>query len=47
MKLLDEILSYNENFVENREYEKFQTDKFPYKRLVILSCKDTRLVELL
>jgi carbonic anhydrase len=47
VKLLDEILSYNENFVENREYEKFQTDKFPYKRLVILSCKDTRLVELL
>lgn len=47
MKLLEEIISYNENFVENKEYEKYQTDKFPHKRLVILSCMDTRLVELL
>ncbi|MBO9130925.1 carbonic anhydrase [Bacillus sp. 165] len=47
MKILDEILSHNEQFVENKEYEKFQTDKFPHKRLVILSCMDTRLVELL
>ena len=47
MKLLDEILSYNEKFVENREYEKFQTGKFPHKRLVILSCMDTPLMELL
>ncbi|QKE76126.1 carbonic anhydrase (plasmid) [Arthrobacter citreus] len=47
MKLLDEIVSFNEKFVESKEYEKFQTDKFPHKRLVILSCMDTRLVELL
>ncbi|MFX3623736.1 MAG: beta-class carbonic anhydrase [Ectobacillus sp.] len=47
MKLLEEILSYNKNFVEKKEYELFQTDKFPDKRLVIISCMDTRLVELL
>ncbi|WP_318506556.1 carbonic anhydrase [Bacillus sp. T3] len=47
MKLLDEILTYNEKFVEDREYENFKTDKFPHKRLVILTCMDTRLVELL
>ncbi|WP_082195455.1 beta-class carbonic anhydrase [Bacillus testis] len=47
MKALDEILSFNEEFVHNKEYETFQTDKFPDKRMVILSCMDTRLVELL
>lgn len=47
MKLLDGILNHNEQFVRNKVYEKFQTDKFPYKRFVILSCMDTRLVELL
>ncbi|SDJ83344.1 beta-class carbonic anhydrase [Sediminibacillus albus] len=47
MKLLEEILSYNEKFVENKQYEQYQTDKFPNKRLVIISCMDTRLVELL
>lgn len=47
MKLLDEILSYNEQFVENKEYEKYKRGKFPHKKLVILSCMDTRLVELL
>lgn len=47
MKLLDEIISFNETFVENREYDQYRRGKFPNKRLVILSCMDTRLVELL
>lgn len=47
MKLLDEILAYNEDFVEKKDYEKYQTEKLPNKRLVIVSCMDTRLVELL
>jgi carbonic anhydrase len=47
MKLLNEILHFNEKFIINRDYEKFQTSKFPDKKLVILSCMDTRLVELL
>ncbi|WP_188456691.1 beta-class carbonic anhydrase [Virgibacillus oceani] len=47
MTLLDEILAYNEKFVENKEYEAYQTGKLPNKKLVILSCMDTRLVELL
>jgi len=47
MSLLSEIIDYNQKFVENKEYEKYQTTKFPEKRLVILSCMDTRLVELL
>jgi carbonic anhydrase len=47
MSLLTEILEYNKKFVENKEYEKYQTTKYPNKRLVILTCMDTRLVELL
>lgn len=45
--ILDELLVYNQNFVENREYEKYETTKFPNKRMVILTCMDTRLLELL
>ncbi|SHM50167.1 beta-class carbonic anhydrase [Gracilibacillus kekensis] len=45
--LLDEILDYNKQFVEERGYEVFETDKFPNKRAVIFTCMDTRLIELL
>ena len=47
MSILSEILSHNETFVRRKEYEKFLTDQFPNKKLVILTCMDTRLIELL
>ncbi|TXC77151.1 carbonic anhydrase [Metabacillus litoralis] len=47
MRIVDEILVHNVKFVANKEFEKFETTKFPEKKLVILSCMDTRLVELL
>jgi carbonic anhydrase len=47
MTKLEEILAYNRGFVARGEYEAFKTTKFPDKRLVILSCMDTRLEELL
>ncbi|MDT8719164.1 carbonic anhydrase [Clostridium sp. 19966] len=47
MSKLQEILDYNRCFVENKEYEKYITSKNPDKKLVILSCMDTRLTELL
>lgn len=47
MSLLKDILTYNEQFVNNKDYEKYETTKFPNKKLVIFSCMDTRLVELL
>ncbi|MFD2612119.1 beta-class carbonic anhydrase [Paenibacillus gansuensis] len=47
MPNLDLILQHNEAFVEKKEYETFLTDKFPDKKIVILTCMDTRLVELL
>nr|WP_242829581.1 carbonic anhydrase [Clostridium sp. Ade.TY] len=47
LKRLDEILVYNKEFVENGYYEKYKADKNPNKKLVVLSCMDTRLTELL
>ena len=47
MRILDEVLAYNEQFVKDKEYEEFATSKLPNKRMVILSCMDTRLMELL
>lgn len=44
---LEEILSFNKTFVENKEYEKYNTTKYPDKQIAILSCMDTRLTELL
>jgi carbonic anhydrase len=44
---LSEILAYNQLFVEKKEHEQFRTTKFPDKKMVILSCMDTRLSELL
>jgi carbonic anhydrase len=47
MNKLQQILEYNSCFVENKEYNKYTTSKKPDKKLVILSCMDTRLTELL
>lgn len=47
MSILAEILDHNADFVARREYETFLTDQFPNRKLVILTCMDTRLVELL
>jgi carbonic anhydrase len=47
MSILSDILDHNVQFVERREYEPFLTDGFPDKKLVVLTCMDTRLVELL
>ncbi|AOV06825.1 beta-class carbonic anhydrase [Sporosarcina ureilytica] len=47
MALLTEILHFNEMFVEEKQYEQYATTKFPDKRVVILTCMDTRLTELL
>jgi len=47
MRKIDEILAYNEKFVENKDYEKYLTTRFPNKKLVVVSCMDTRLTEML
>src|SRR5438309_137649 len=47
MSHLPEILAFNQEFVAAGSYEPFLTDRFPDKRMVILTCMDTRLIELL
>lgn len=44
---LNEILGFNESFVNLKQYEPYITSKYPDKKSVILTCMDTRLVELL
>ena len=45
--MIDEILNYNREFVASKGYERFVTSKYPDKRIAIVTCMDTRLVELL
>ena len=45
--MIDEILAYNQKFVEEKGYEKYAASKYPNKKIAILTCMDTRLVELL
>ena len=41
------FLAYNEKFVAEKQYEKYQTSKFPDSNVAIVACMDTRLTELL
>ena len=45
--MIDSILSFNRRFVAEKGYEPYVTDKFPAKKLAVLTCMDTRLTELL
>jgi carbonic anhydrase len=47
MNKLEEILAYNASFVNNHEYVEYKTSKEPNRKMVILSCMDTRLTLLL
>ncbi len=44
--MIDQIIDFNKNFVAQKGYEKYLTDKYPDKKLAVLSCMDTRLTEL-
>ena len=43
--MINEIMEYNKKFVQEKMYEQYIADKYPNKKLAILSCMDTRLVE--
>ncbi|MCU6710768.1 carbonic anhydrase [Paenibacillus sp. J5C_2022] len=47
MSTVSELIEFNKKFVEEKQYEAYLTDKFPEKKLAILTCMDTRLMELL
>src|SRR6478672_9368898 len=47
MPQLPAILDFNRQFVATKAYESFLSDRFPDKKIVIVTCMDTRLTELL
>jgi carbonic anhydrase len=47
MSNIDKVLELNRRFVEKKGYETHLTDKFPDRKLAVLSCMDTRLSVLL
>ncbi|MEK4439336.1 beta-class carbonic anhydrase [Paenibacillus sp. FSL K6-2862] len=47
MSNVQSILAFNKEFVADKKYEAYVTDKFPQKKLAIVTCMDTRLIELL
>ena len=47
MEEIKKMLAYNKQFVEEKRYEQYSASKFPNKKLAIVTCMDTRLVELL
>ena len=47
MSSIDDVLAFNRGYVASKGYEKHLTDKFPNKKLAVLSCMDTRLSVLL
>lgn len=40
-------MEYNRAFVGQKDYEKYLTNKYPDKKIAIVTCMDTRLVELI
>ena len=45
--MIDELLEYNRAFVAKKGYDAYRTDKYPDKKIAIVTCMDTRLVELI
>ncbi|MCL2018078.1 MAG: carbonic anhydrase [Alphaproteobacteria bacterium] len=45
--MIDEIIKFNNEFVEEKRYIPYISERLPKKKLAILSCMDTRLTHLL
>ena len=45
--MIQNIIDFNREFVKSEGYLRFATDKYPDKKIAIVTCMDTRLVELL
>ncbi len=45
--MIEEMLAYNRRFVAEGRYRQYASNKLPNKKTAILTCMDTRLVELL
>lgn len=44
---IQEMLDYNEDFVQKEKYIKYRSDSIPNKKMVVFTCMESRLVELL
>lgn len=44
---IQEMLEFNKKFVENKKYEPYRTDSIPNKKMIVFTCMESRLVELL
>lgn len=44
---LTDMLEYNKRFVAEKMYEQYATSKYPDRKIAIVTCMDTRLVQLL
>ena len=47
MAYIEEMLEFNKKFVDEKQYELYSSTKIPNKKIAILSCMDTRLIEIL
>lgn len=47
MTEIDKMLEFNKEFIEKKGYEEYHTSKYPDKKIAIVTCMDTRLVQLL
>ena len=45
--MIDDILTFNKQFVAEKRYEEYITSGQPNRKLAVLTCMDTRLTELL
>lgn len=45
--MIDDILTFNKQFVAEKQYEEYITSGQPNRKLAVLTCMDTRLTELL
>ena len=45
--MIDKILEHNEEFVNKEKYQPYEASKYPARKLAIVTCMDTRLIELL
>lgn len=47
MDRLYDMLQFNSEFVEKKEFEKYRTSRFKDRKMVVITCMDARLTELL
>ncbi|MUV38925.1 Carbonic anhydrase [Lentibacillus sp. JNUCC-1] len=44
---LDEMLAFNKRFVEQKDYVPYETNSVPNKKMIVFTCMESRLIELL